>query len=64
MNNEFPKSLYRGGEWDGVSEPDCVVVANADEQTAQAANGYLPFGTAPDGEPAKRKPGRPRKEAA
>lgn len=46
MNYEFPKALYKDGKWDGVSEPDCVDVNSREEQDAQAANGYYPFGTA------------------
>jgi len=50
MINEYPKALYRGGAWDGVSEPDCVVVASAQEQDEQAERGYFPFGHTPPDE--------------
>lgn len=51
MFQEFPKALYRGGAWDGVSEPDCVTVQSVGEQEAQAANGYWPLGEAPAAPP-------------
>ena len=60
---EFPKALYKGGEWDGVSEPDCVTVQSLAEQEAQAAEGYYPIGQKPEEAP-KRGPGRPKKVEA
>jgi hypothetical protein len=56
MFREFPKALYRGGAWDGVSEPDCVTVHSLGEQDAQAAAGYLPFGELPKHEAAPPDP--------
>lgn len=67
MFKEFPKALYKGGEWDGVSEPDCVTALSLEEQCEHAAEGYFPIGekpaAPPDPQPPKRGPGRPRKEA-
>jgi hypothetical protein len=64
MNYEYPKSLYKVGKWDGVSAPDCVTVEDAEQEQAQAENGYFPIGTVFSDEPEKRKPGRPRKTEA
>lgn len=64
MNFEYPKALYKDGKWDGVSEPDCMTVENAEQEQAQAEHGYLPFGTVADEATEKRKPGRPRKTEA
>lgn len=62
MFKEFPKALYKGGAWDGVSEPDCVTVGDMSEQAAQEAFGYFPIGGAPSEQPAAPKVDRRRKE--
>jgi hypothetical protein len=47
---EYPKSLYKGGEWDG----DHVIVRDASEEGGKRADGYRMLNE-PKGEPKKRK---------
>lgn len=54
----YPKTFYKNGEWNGVSEADAVVVANAAAEAEAREAGYLPiWPTDPDtGRPAGVSP--------
>ena len=55
---EFPKVLFLGGRPDA----ECRVVFSAEEEALAEGFEVACFDEKPE-EPAKRKPGRPRKEA-
>jgi hypothetical protein len=61
---EYPAMLYKSGdmfEWDG-ERFDYVIVNDQEEADIALADGWVPHKPA-IGEPVKRKPGRPAKEA-
>lgn len=55
---EFPKVIFLGGN----PSAECRVVFSADEEALAEGYAVASFEEKPE-EPAKRKPGRPRKEA-
>jgi hypothetical protein len=59
MFQEFPKSLYMGGN----PEAEHVIVHNADEEAEQRERGFRMASEPVESEPVKRSPGRPRKDA-
>lgn len=57
---EYPKALYMNGD----AEAEMVLAADADDEAAKRADGFRVYGEEVKAEePAKRKPGRPVKEA-
>jgi len=56
---EFPKALYLHGN----PEAESVIVQDKDQEAAKRAEGFCSVGEEATVAPAKRGPGRPRKEA-
>lgn len=71
MFAEYPKALYKDGIGGQFEQLPCVVANDSKEEAEKNAEGWFEIGKAPalveaadSEEPAKRKPGRPRKTEA